>query len=204
MRLRYHVTDFASWDGVARVIIQDPYDPEHQPEWAQLNQWMLKILNGLLRKRVTPLMPLEDVQQNATEALIEALETYDPRKDDKPTRHILAQIRYRVNLQDYQARQKPVVPVDPKAPVLANIQTGLNAPSMEDQITDRMVLEQALWQLRPSERTIIQCTFFHDWADDQIHETFGWSKAKIYQDRSRALRKLEGVLGPTYQRGPKA
>lgn len=193
MRLRHNLTEFSEWDIVARRIIQDPYSVERSSDWEQLNQWMLKILRGYLRTRVRPDMPLEDVQQYATEALIGALETYDPLKDPKPSRHILSTVRYRMaDLDRAQGHQVATTPMDPRTPTL--LVADLDAPSMEDQIVDRLALQDALSQLKTAERTVIQCTFYHDWTDQQISQTFGWPTNRIYQYRFQALRSLRELL----------
>ena len=198
MRLRHTLTDFAAWDQIARRIIQDPYSLDRGRDWEQLNQWMLRILRGYLRSRVRADFPLEDVQQQATEALIGALETYNPVKDDKPTQHILAQVRYRMGEVGKKLRnQVPTIPVDPRAPAL--MQSDTASASMEDQVIDRLTIQEAIAQLKPAERTVIQCTFFHDWPDEQIRQTFGWNANRVYQYRFQGLKTLGELLGEDYR-----
>ncbi len=75
-------------------------------------------------------------------------------------------------------------------------ETAANVSHSNDQSTQSLDIQEALSQLNPQERTVVQGRFFHGKTQVELAQELGVSQAQVSRMEKRALLYLRGFLEP--------
>lgn len=148
-------------------------------------QHLVRVIARAIAHKCPPDVELCDLEQVGSIGLLEALERYDPTRDETfhqlvrllIRRAIIAYLRERDGHEQLDDRQSP----DRAAP--------------DPPLEQRIELSQALAALDPIERYVISCLYWQDMPADYVGLLIGHSGRWVREIETGALERLGTVLG---------
>ncbi len=153
----------------------------------------------------------DDMFQQGVETLIRAADKFDPKYGARFSTYAFTALRrafVRMSKQDRVIRMPTHLPVDDEKVInkvlsyetWSNLrlpelmQAVLGKDVMEEKVTNKLLIEDALEVLNDNERTIIKAKYYDDKPLRELVKDFGISRQRLHFIEKTALKKMRDVL----------
>lgn len=144
-------------------------------------------------------VPRDKSPEVAHDTFVQAYLSLENFKGTGPFKHWLSKIAVRCCYDFWRGHYKTHRRLDCSLPdechfLVSHILSGQSSEQETERVDTRNLLQWALGQLSPSERTVLTLTYLNDYSLAESAELLGWSIPRVKTQAYWARRKLRKVL----------
>jgi len=144
-------------------------------------------------------VPRQNVPEVAQETFVRAFQSLGNFQERRPFKHWLAKIAVRCCYdfwrEHYQNREVPASAISDDCRIwMENILADQSLEEEKERQEARELLEWALGQLSPADRTVLTLTYLEEYPVAEAAELLGWSVINVKVRSYRARQKLRKVI----------